>query len=238
MTDWLTDWLAGWLAGWLTVWLAGWLADCLAGWLADCLAGWLTVWLAGWLTGWLAGWQAGWLTEGGTDWLTDQPTGWLPRYWVFRLACSLIDWLAGLFTYGKSARLANQLTYQPTGWLACRLTGWLADFLTSRRIVCSDIVVFIHAFLCHVLIPSAYTKCKDGQLSWNNVLFFFATGVLNCKISVTSEFIYKNCNETMDVVVDSSRNVYLPLWENTSRSWNQSYGRICRVPPADALREK
>ena len=166
------------------------------------------------------------MTDWQTDWLTDWLIGWLAGW----LAGWLSGWLAGWLTVW----LAGWLTV----WLACRLTGWLANFLTSRRIVCSDIVVFIHAFLCHVLIPSAYTKCKDGQLSWNNVLFFFATGVLNCKISVTSEFIYENCNETMDVLVDSSRNVYLPLWENTSRSWNQSHRRICRVPPADALREK
>lgn len=134
----------------------------------------------------------------------------------------------------------------PTNWLTSRLAGWLAgwlgDWLTfwpagelSAPISLSLFTLFYVTFW----FPLHTRSVKMGNLiSWNNVLFFFATGVLNCKISVTSEFIYKNCNETMDVVVDSSRNVYLPLWENTSRSWNQSYGRICRVPPADALREK
>ena len=181
-------------------------------WLTDWLAGWLAGWLSGWLTVWLAGWLTFWLAGWLFGWLADCLAGWLTGW----LAGWLADWLGGL----------------QADWV----TGWL--FEKQENCLLRYRYVFIHAFLLHVLIPSAYTKCKDGQLSWNNVLFFFATGVLNCKISVTSEFIYENCNETMDILVDSSRNVYLPLWENTSRSWNQSYRRICRVPPADALREK
>ena len=196
----------------------------------------MTDWLTDWLAGWLADWLGGWLREGLTDW----PAKWLAA-WLLSLQTGLqFDWLTSwLVDWWKVCQI-GQPTDLPADWLAGLQADWVTGWLFDKQENCllRYRYVFIHAFLLHVFIPSAYTKCKDGQLSWNNVLFFFATGVLNCKISVTSEFIYENCNETMDVLVDSSRNVYLPLWENTSRSWNQSYGRICRVPPADALREK
>ena len=98
-------------------------------------------------------------------------------------------WVGGWLTEG----LTDWLTDWLTDCLTSVLTGLQADWQTvwQARELFTPISLSLHSRFSTWRFDSiAYMKFKDGQLSWNSRLLFFTTGILKCKISVTSEFIY------------------------------------------------
>ena len=114
--------------------------------------------------------------------------------------------------------------------------GYIEGVLLGEKLSTPTLLCLYSCFSTWRFDSNAYTKFKDEQLGGKNGLFFFTTGVLKCKIYVTSEFI---CEKLQRNDGCSRRLITQRIPSNVARSFAKGFEDLCKrqvVFPAPVVR--